>query len=178
MWRWINALEPSSFTLCWVCCETKVKIQVFTTHNPSRLSREDQNHTAHVELPADLVRLEAHFEKPPRVHNDDRLRRKELSQLHADLSDPKKCADVLRNARCDGRVFALEHVTELPHGRRKIMVQKETAGLCSADVGVAGVEHLSLEDNSRAGDVNCYCDCVWSLAKWCMLPQHAEYWGV
>ena len=67
---------------------------------------------------------------------------------------------MLRNARCDGTVFALDHVTELLHGRRKMMVQKETAGLRSADVEVAGVEHFSLEDSSRAGDVNCYCDCV------------------
>ena len=145
------------FDLCTVT-KTKIPISHHSHFNPSRSSRRAQNDMADIELPADLIRLEAHFEKPPRVHNDDRRRREELSKLHTDLSDPEKCAEMLQSALFDGSVFVLERVTELPHGWRKITVQKETVGV--NDAVVVGVEQLSLEDSSRAGDLNCFYDYV------------------
>ena len=127
-------------------------IIIFTTHDPSRHAGKEQTHTADIELAGDLIKLEAHFEKPPKVHNDDRRRREELSRFHADLLDAEERADVLQNARVDGSSLVLERVTKLPHGWRKFKVHKEILGVGGADAEVVGVERLPVEGEPGEGD--------------------------
>ncbi|KAK7473499.1 hypothetical protein BaRGS_00035252 [Batillaria attramentaria] len=115
------------------------------------------------ELPMDLLRLESHFEKPPKVHNDNRMQRQELARLQADVSDPGKCGDVLKEVRVEKSHLLVERVTRLHHGWRKIHVDKalRNSVQCGGDcdgvnnrdtVGendIARLESLSLQD----GDV-------------------------
>ncbi|XP_076467808.1 glutathione S-transferase C-terminal domain-containing protein-like [Babylonia areolata] len=121
----------------------------------SRSVHQKEEHDRHVALPADLIKLEAHFEKPAKVHNDDRQRRSELAALQAAMDDPKTREEVVRNCRMDAGRLVLERVIPLPHGYRQIRVEKE-----GVDVGVvegAGdAEQLasSLLDKSVEGKVS------------------------
>ena len=112
----------------------------------SRLAKTEREETAEVELAADLVKLETHFQKPPKVHNDDRRRRQELSVIRSDIANPEKRCKVLQGVKVEGASLVLERVTELAHGWKKIRVQKATADLQGGCDGgeVYGMDRLSL----------------------------------
>lgn len=78
----------------------------------------------YLQLPTDLIRLDSHLEKPPKVHNDDRMRRQELAQLQADVADPSRRQDLLKEMTLEKSRLTLERMTGLHHGWRKIRVDK------------------------------------------------------
>ncbi|KAK7097418.1 glutathione S-transferase C-terminal domain-containing protein-like isoform X2 [Littorina saxatilis] len=133
-------------------CEVELPNSVTQlVHNVKAHSGQKKDDAAVVELPADLLKLEAHYEKPPKIHNDDRQRRQELSRLKADFSDAENHTDVLQSVRVDGSHLVLERKTELSHGWRKICVRKEINGVCKGADETAGMAGLSLQDESRIG---------------------------
>ncbi|XP_025085761.1 glutathione S-transferase C-terminal domain-containing protein-like [Pomacea canaliculata] len=92
----------------------------------AKLASENGN-PIQVQFSGDLVKLEAHFAKPPRVHNDDRWRRDELTKLQADTKDDEKYLTLIKSVKVEKSLFSFEKVTILPHGCRKFRVEKDIA---------------------------------------------------
>ncbi|XP_067663724.1 glutathione S-transferase C-terminal domain-containing protein-like [Haliotis asinina] len=81
-----------------------------------------------VELPQDLLKLEAHFLKPPKIHNDDKMRRAVLKEVKEEMSDEKMRSQILKNCTLRRNSFLLVKEKKFPHGNRTFRLVKHFSG--------------------------------------------------
>ncbi|XP_046581966.1 glutathione S-transferase C-terminal domain-containing protein-like [Haliotis rubra] len=77
-----------------------------------------------VELPQDLLKLEAHFLKPPKIHNDDKMRRAVLKEVKEEMGDEKTRSQILKNCTLRRNSFLLVKEKQFPHGNRTFRLVK------------------------------------------------------
>ncbi|XP_071088238.1 glutathione S-transferase C-terminal domain-containing protein-like [Haliotis cracherodii] len=81
-----------------------------------------------VELPQDLMKLEAHFLKPPKIHNDDKMRRAVLKEVKEEMNDEKTRGQILKTCKLRTNSFLLEKEKKFPHGNRTFKLVKHFSG--------------------------------------------------
>lgn len=81
-----------------------------------------------VELPQDLMKLEAHFLKPPKIHNDDKMRRAVLKEVKEEMNDEKTRGQILKTCKMRTNSFLLEKEKKFPHGNRTFRLVKHFSG--------------------------------------------------
>lgn len=99
--------EVSGWTkLCEVELPNTISVLISYVRNLPSASKGDNSQFT-VDLPEDVMKLEWHFQKPPRIHNDDKLKRKLATTFH-------KEADSF-NFQTDLSQFKFEREIQNPH---------------------------------------------------------------
>ncbi|KAK6172982.1 hypothetical protein SNE40_016526 [Patella caerulea] len=77
-----------------------------------------------VEIPVNLMKLEMHFEKPPKIHNDHKLKKALLVKNREQILNPESGTEFLENGCKKGSQFLIECDITLPHGLQRYRVFK------------------------------------------------------